>query len=177
MIDIQTINRFKDGDSQAFGDIYIEFWDRLIKVLQKYDEVKVEDIVSDTFIQLWNKKTLIQPDKNLFNYICTIARNIINDQHDHNTVEQNYSLSTVKQSDMEQTSYSPEDEMIAKDLKQKINLVVAKMTKQQQQIFYLNRTEGLSYKEIAQKLVIKVNTVKSHIHHINKILYKYLDSL
>ena len=160
MTDKQTTDRFKYGDRQAFEDIYKECRQGLINFLQKYNVENAEDVAEDTFIRLWDNRYHIKPDMNLFNYICTVAFNIMKDNRKHNAVEQKYLSNALEQANIEQKSYSPEEELIARDLLQHIKRFITKLSKRQQQIFNLRWIQGFSYKEIAQKLGIKESTVK-----------------
>jgi RNA polymerase sigma-70 factor (ECF subfamily) len=174
MTDEQTIEQFKKDDRQAFENIYKEYRQKLICFLKKHNVEDAEDITEDTFVRLWDKRTLIKRDGNLFNYICTIACNIVKNKRDHKDIEQKYLSNVIKQANIGQKSYSPEDELIFQDLLQCTDHVVTKLTKRQREIFHLRLNRKLTYEEIAQKLGIKANTVKSHILHINRILHKYL---
>jgi RNA polymerase sigma-70 factor (ECF subfamily) len=175
MTDKPTVERFKDGDRQAFEDIYSEYRQTLIDFLQKYDVENAEDIVEDTFIRLWDNRTQIQPDMNLFNYACTIALNIVKNNFAHNNVVQ---IHAFNQADTEQSQYSPEEELIAQDLLQHINnYIKTKFTEKQQEIFNLRRIQGFTYKEITEKLGIKESTIESVINHINKELREYLKKI
>jgi RNA polymerase sigma-70 factor (ECF subfamily) len=153
MISEQTTEQFGTGDRKAFEIIYNEYAPTLLKFLQKHNVKDAEDIVEDTFIRLWNNRVSIQPDKKLFSYLCTIACNLVNDRHDHYIIEKKYS-DAVKQTDIEQMSYSIENELIDKDRLQCINRGIKKLTPRQQEIFNLSRKQGFTYREIAQKLGI-----------------------
>jgi RNA polymerase sigma-70 factor (ECF subfamily) len=170
MTDKQTIDRFKDGDRKAFEDIYKEYRQALINFLQKCNVENVEDIAEDTFLRLWEKREQIQPDMNLFNYICTVALNIAKNNCNHNNVVQRHASNTVNQVDTEQNLYFQEEEFIAHDLSRQINIIVKRnLTSRQWEMFCLWQ-QKFTYEEIARKLGVKEGTVETHIHRIKRKL-------
>jgi RNA polymerase sigma-70 factor (ECF subfamily) len=175
MINEQTISRFQEGDSKAYTSIYTEYKQKLVNFLQKHIEKEnAEDIAQDTFLRLWDKRILIRPDKNLFGYICTIGLNIMLNERRHNAIAKTHLLKAITQANIERKSYSPEEEYIAQELLQRINFAIGKLTRRQFEIFDFIRNQGLTHKEIAQKLGIKASTIETHIRDINKIFHRYL---
>jgi RNA polymerase sigma factor (sigma-70 family) len=63
---------------------------------------------------------------------------------------------------------SPERALIVRELIQQIDYSINSLPPQCQIVFKLSREQGLSNKEIAEKLSISENTVKSHIKKANK---------
>ncbi|WP_236973724.1 RNA polymerase sigma factor [Membranihabitans maritimus] len=51
----------------------------------------------------------------------------------------------------------------------------SQLTDQQRKIFFLNRKEGLSYKEISEQLDISKSTVKNHMLLALKVIRSYMD--
>lgn len=49
------------------------------------------------------------------------------------------------------------------------------LTEQQQKIFFLNRKDGLSYKEISEQLNISKSTVKNHMLMALKVIRSYME--
>jgi RNA polymerase sigma-70 factor (ECF subfamily) len=179
MIDKPTIGRFKEGDSEAYATIYIAYKPKLIIFMQKHIKngemiEDVEDIAHDTFLLLWNNRVSIDIDKNLFAYTCTIGLNIISNKRRHNAIVRAHLLKETLKANIEQKTYSMEEEYIAQDILRYINLAMKKLTNRQLEVFYLLRNQGFTYKETAQKLGIRESTVESHVHKINEVLYKYL---
>jgi RNA polymerase sigma-70 factor (ECF subfamily) len=176
MISEHTVDRFKKNDRQAFEDIYKEYWQGLTGFLKKHTAAEdVEDIAHDTFIRLWENRISIRPDSKMFGYICATGLNITFNRYRHNVIVKTHLLKECMQANIEQKLYSPEEEYIAGDLLQHINIIIKeKLTEQQLKIFCFRR-QGFTYKEITRKLDIKESTVETHIRRINKILRKYLN--
>ena len=64
--------------------------------------------------------------------------------------------------------------MILKESQRFVNLVIEKLPPQQQLIYRLSREHGMSQEEIADKLQILKNTVKSHMNKVLQAIRHYL---
>lgn len=169
-----AIGQYKEGDHQAFANIYSEYRQRLIYILQAHNAKDAEDTAEDVFSRLCEEeaKAAIRTDRSLFNFICTVALNINRNKRAHEDVEKKYCRKVSAQANAEQISYSPEDEYIVRGFLQQLYLVIKKkLTDKQREVFY-RWMQGSSYKEIAQQLGIKESTARTHIHRIIKILRK-----
>ncbi|MNY39229.1 RNA polymerase sigma factor [compost metagenome] len=65
-------------------------------------------------------------------------------------------------------SLSPERELMIRELKQQIDNSINALPPQCRIVFKLSRQEGLSNKEIAEKLNLSEHTIKSHLKKANK---------
>jgi RNA polymerase sigma-70 factor (ECF subfamily) len=65
--------------------------------------------------------------------------------------------------------------LILKELQAKIDNAINELPPQCQLVFRLSRQEGLSVKEIAEKLSLSENTVKSHLKKANRDIQGNLD--
>jgi RNA polymerase sigma-70 factor (ECF subfamily) len=78
------------------------------------------------------------------------------------------------QRQIRQPSSVGEDFRAESELKEMIETAIGKLPPKCREIFELSRFEGLSSKEIAQKLQLSQRTVETHITHALKILRKEL---
>lgn len=63
----------------------------------------------------------------------------------------------------EQHSYTQEDEMVADELREYINRLIAVLPERQREMFLLNREENMTYREIAIRYGISEKAVERHI--------------
>jgi len=61
-----------------------------------------------------------------------------------------------------------------KELKEKSEKIIELLPPRQKQIYKLSREKGLTYKEIANKLSISVNTVETHMERALRLIRKNL---
>lgn len=71
-------------------------------------------------------------------------------------------------------SADPEDDYVAKETERKVMKVIDSLPAQCREAFRLSREEQLSYKAIAARMNISVNTVEKHIGKALKILKREL---
>nr|WP_321356356.1 RNA polymerase sigma-70 factor [uncultured Draconibacterium sp.] len=124
-------------------------------------ETGIDDILQEVFVKIWqNRKKIKTP--NTFNaLIFTITRNLLLNElrrqlNNKNAKEELKKLSLAKEYSLSQT-------IEFNELKERVDELIAELPERQKEIFLLSRSEGLSHKEIAEKLGIKPKTVEYHI--------------
>ena len=108
---------------------------------------------------------------------CTVTRNEIFNLFKHQKVEQEYEDKIMKAQLI--GDLCDEDTSLLENLYYKEVLLLVKMALDQlppkrRQIFEMSRFEGLSHKEIAEKLQIPLRTVEDHIYKTLTELRKVL---
>ena len=127
-----------------------------------HDEAVTEELVQDVFVDLWKKRAELDPDGNAAGLLFAMLRNkalhtlrarMIEARH----LEEFTQLNTAHQ-------LSDENEQLnAKQLQEKMKKAVNNLSPQCREAFTLSRYEHLSYKDIAERMHISVNTVEKHI--------------
>jgi RNA polymerase sigma-70 factor (ECF subfamily) len=151
------------GDQVAFYFIYEGYSKRLYGFVLRFLKQKedAEEIVQEVFIKIWESKNKIDIFSSFESYIFTIAYNATISLLRKRITENKY-LEHLKSIQFEHT---PEiiEEIHYRQLNEKVQLLLDKLTPRQKEIFLLSREEGLSHNEISEKLNISVLTVKKHI--------------
>lgn len=129
----------------------------------------IEELVSDTFLAVWNYAENIQPG-NLKAYLCTTARNKAKSfLRSRKTLPMD-----LDEIEVSTTADSPEEAVLQKELSRQVKRAIHKMRPKDKEIFlryyyYLQNTE-----EISQKMNIPASTVRSRLARGRRILEKYL---
>lgn len=157
----------------------------LKKALPKDEDA--ESIMQDVYLKLWSTRKFIQPDKNFETYLFAIARNLVIDIMRKRLHKQKYLESLCRQlSESQQNNLDTKTIVEYSELEEMIIVLINKLPEKRREIFKLNRLEGLTYKEIAEKLNVSENTVDSqmrkalaffHIemkHYLGLIVWCYL---
>ena len=152
----------QDNDS-ALEELFNYYYPRLFNFSKSFLKIEdgIDDILQVVFVKIWQNRKSIKNSGTFNSYIFTITRNLLlNEQrsrlHKQSTKEEISKLSVAPEySLMEQIEYT--------DLKEKVDHIVNELPQRQKEIFVLSRTEGLSHKEIAEKLKISTKTVEYHI--------------
>lgn len=165
----QLIKLLKEGEKEAFSLLYKQYWDQVYRFCQLYlnSKERVEDAVQEVFIKVWESRDFIREDDNFKGLLFIITRNLIFNQYRKNLNESFYKMTVL--SAME-TSYDIEDEIVACDLSEYIDQLIAELPEKRQEIFNLSRKEHKSYKEIALLLNISEKTVENQISKALKYL-------
>lgn len=171
--DTILIELLQAGDESAFQEIYHRYWYKLYIVARRKvnAEEDAEEIVQDIFVDLWERRTRLtinELDKYLFSAVKYKVLNYIKSQ----IVRQTYQ--TERLSITIDADSNTEEELAYKDLNQAIMEGIGQLPSKTQEIFQLNRLEGLSVKEIAELLHIPERTIEYHITQSLRTMRIYL---
>ena len=169
VIDKKIIERIKSDDMSAFDIIYRAYGKRIF--LFAYSIIKekedAEGIVHDVFIKIWEKRHKIDEYLSFESYLFTITHNTTISLIRLKLKEKKYveHLKSI-QKITSQNDITSDIEYL--ELKNKSEQVINNLSKRQRQIYLLSRDEGLTYKEIAARLGISVNTIETHMERVLK---------
>lgn len=164
----------KDGNRDAFNEIYERFWLKLFVVAAKRirsrDDAK--DIVQDLFISLWLKRESLEIHASLSAYLFTAIKYRIINHIESNIVRGSYLESLSKA--LVDYDNSTHETIIKRDLEQFISSGIDQLSPKVKEVFVLSRKENLSIDEIAQRLNLSDQTVKNQISKAIKMLRIHL---
>ena len=155
VVDVLLAKRVTERDEEAFKILYEEFFHALLSVACKYVEIEeARDIVQDTFFKLWSapQKFLHINDMRFYLYrsVQNQCLNYIRDKK----VEDNYRNKTeVITEDYFYNALLEEEIFI------RLRQAIDELPEKYRNVINLN-LEGLSDKEIAEKLDITIDAVK-----------------
>lgn len=153
------------SDSQtALKSLYIAYFQRLMRFAGLYvsTSVEAEEIVSDTFLAVWNNRKSLPDIKHFDSYIYTITRHkaisYYRSQHMENVELNEHSIDLFAHTDT-----TPEEELISKESVDRLNSAINSLPDKCKMAFKLVREDKLKYKEVAIILNISVKTLEAHI--------------
>jgi RNA polymerase sigma-70 factor (family 1) len=166
-----------DGDTHAFTELFHHYNARLFPFVRRLtkSEVIAEEIVQEVFLRLWVNRekvaTMERPGAWLFlvasNLSLTHLRNAVNIAVKH--------AGAYRGADATVTDVLLQ-ELDSKEMAALVEAAVRQLPPKRQQIFRLSRQEGLTHREIAEKLSISPHTVKDHLVLALKTIREYLHS-
>jgi RNA polymerase sigma-70 factor (ECF subfamily) len=168
------VQRFQAGEEAAFKEIYLLYHKRVLFFARRFvSDQDAQDITSDSFIQLWQKRSDFPSEKNISTFLFVTARNRCFNLLEHEKVKLRRKeeitklkeTETIPNIDLEDTRL----ELLAL-IHQELNRLPRKM----REIFILSFEEGLKPAEIAQRLQISVKTVSNQKLTAIKLLKKAL---
>ena len=174
--EVILLEGLKEGNKQIFDYLFHHYYSGLVVFANKHinkPEV-AEDIVQDFFYKLWIKREKLQINQTIKNYFFTSIKNRCIDYLRHNELQQKTN-DYFKQAELEQLT-DETDFIIESELKEHIDAALNKLPEKCRQVFIMNRFDGLSPKEIAEKEEISIRTVEGHIGKALKIMRKELET-
>lgn len=163
------VSLFLRGDKEAFAELFRRYYPRLLSYSRKFidDESICQDVVQETFIKLWEKRSSIK-DTNLKSYMFTIVRNNCLNRLKQNKVVETYSLNALKETKGESLYIidfwdSSDKTLLYHELENILNAVIDSLSERCRQVFLMSRQNKMTNSEIANKLGISVKTVEKHI--------------
>ena len=169
--DSELMQRVHINDSKALEALYNRYSPLLYTLIKKIvvDEEVAKDVLSDVFVIIWRKIDLFDfNSNNVYTWIITITRNKAVDaiRRSRNSSEMEpYNDEYENKNIIPKLSQisNPLNLETTNNIKDDINTAFNKLTDAQQFVIQLAYFEGLTQKEIADRLKIPVSTVKSKI--------------
>ncbi len=174
--DSQLLQRYKEGDEDAFREIVTRYKNPLYAFLRRFlnRQDLVEDVFQETFLQLYSSKDKFDVSRPLHPWLFTIAANKAKDALRKMQRESAMGMGAIADAggvsvdDVVNllTSYktTPLDEASGSETAQRVREVIAKMPENLRGILILAYFEQFSYKQMAEILSIPIGTVKSRLH-------------
>jgi len=168
--------RLRDGEHKAFLEIYNRFGKSLYHFIKKFiqDSDIADDIVHDSFLNLWNARDRVKGTHPIESYLFRIARNLVFKQLNSQLKSADALIELKYFEEKRSVECSVEQSVIGREYEGIYELAVDQLPPQRKKIFIMSREEGLSHKEIAQCLDISPNTVKEHMSLAMKSIRDYI---
>lgn len=158
------------SDRRAFDVIYYRYSRELfIKAYHKIGVKEIcEDIIQDTFTNLWVKREHLVIRQSLGAYLHGTLDNKIIDYYRQATLRLKHIDQLIEL--LDQPEASPADRVASKEQELTLHGYIAGLSEKMRDIFMLSRYEQLSTDEISQKLSLSNQTVRNQISKALKIL-------
>ena len=159
-----TISRLKAGDMRAFDEVYRNYAPKLFQFSLKLlkNRADAEEIVQETFLKLWAKRSKIDLYASFESYLFTIAYNTSMSFLRKRASQKKY-VDYVKSLGLLETAGAALKKMEFEEFDLQIKEIIDQLPPRQKQVFHLSRKQGLSHQEIAEKLGLSKNTVENHM--------------
>lgn len=153
-----------DGNQEAYRQLFVHYHARLTRFVMGFTRSRElsEEIVSDTFINIWLRRQEINNIKNLHLYIYVAAKNITYNYLAKLNRQPSGNLDEVEV-DLEDPFANPEEAMITSELNKKLKQAINSLPPKCKLIFKLVKEDGFSYKDTARLLDISVSTVDNQL--------------
>jgi RNA polymerase sigma-70 factor (ECF subfamily) len=172
-VDKDVLIRLKKGDHAAFEDLYWIYNRRLYNFVLSilFDKSLAEDITQTCFLKIWENRENIDEEKSFTSYLHTIAKNLVYRETERELLKSRFLA--VLQERQQKTDNTIQETIDAHLLQEHINELIEKLPPARKEIFIMNKLQGLSNKEIAEKLSISEKTVETQVYRSIQFLKTY----
>ena len=174
--DERLLADFLAGDDKAFAALVERYSQELYQFVARFVQggATAEDVVQETFVQVYQSAAGFDPSRRLRPWVFTIAANKARDFLRSRGRKREVPLTTGSSSDSsEEVSYldflsdasmAPSEALEADECREVVRGIVSKMPDHLREVLVLGYYQHLPYKEIAEVLSIPLGTVKSRLH-------------
>lgn len=142
-----------------FTSHYTPLCTLIFRIVKNKDQT--EDIVQEVFITLWEKRDSITIETSLKSYLY---RSAINRAYTYLEKNKRYPILRIEHLENYPTSITENGERLElNELEIKIETLIQSLPEACREIFLLSRFESMSYKEIAETLLISIKTVENQL--------------
>ncbi|MBP3550685.1 MAG: sigma-70 family RNA polymerase sigma factor [Alistipes sp.] len=176
--DRKLVELVVEGDSVAFDTLFARHSEMIYATLQKFTghSDDVDDLMQEAFMKAYLKIGLYNPKYDFGAWIYTIARNTFVDysrsRRSSAINPQNISLDNRNIS--QASAPTPEDYIINAQQRAQIERYISMLPEDYRQLFELRFLDEYSYEEIAEKLDMKLGTVKTRIFRVRNMMCQFI---
>ena len=178
--DIQLLRKAKNGDRDAFGELFRKYEKRVFRVARRMcgSDDEAWDITQDAFIRAMQAMDRYDTQYRFFTWIYRITTNLAI----------NYAKKKMRRHEVHfDEAYSAEGQQVIEDnvadiavseqLLGAVSKAVEKLTPALKAVFVLRIDQQLSYSEIAESLDIALGTVMSRLNRARTKVREELGSM
>lgn len=160
----------KDDDERAFDLLFKRYWDKLLEVAYNklHAQEEAEEVVQQVFMEIWNSRHKTELKFTFRTYISAalkytiFARLAKHKRRNQVRIDSDDSDLFVDDSTQQLLNFN--------DVRGKLEILLNQLPEKCEMVFRMSREEGLSNKEIAERLDISVKTVETHITKAIKVI-------
>lgn len=176
-IDPKILRELNHGQSEALEKIYLCYNGRIYNFIQGMirDPAISKDLTQDVFLQVWTKRSGIDPAGNFNGYLFTIARNIVYMYLRRELLFQNYLLDLEEEAakDDLEAERKLDDALV----REQVMKLIEELPEARRNIFLLYWKSEMSYREIADVLSLSEKTVATQVRRSLRFLCERLDKV
>ena len=156
----ELVERLQKGDMEAFNTLYLKYHSALYSNILRLcrDEIVAEDLLQETFVALWEKRHLLDPNQEISGWLFVVSYN------------KSVSFLKIKlkesmtKSTSQQIDYGSDDRV--EIVENQINVLekgILLLSPQKRMVFDLCKLQRKTYEEAARELNISKHTVKEYL--------------
>ncbi len=180
-IDEFLVKRFQSGDLRAFDELVLKYQKRIYDLAYSFTHHVDDalDLSQEIFLRAFKALKNFKGNSAFYTWLYRIAKNACIDYTrkrkrykdvawDDNILSNKQNLYGGVSNDM------PDRYAEQRELEREISKAIEQLPPRQKQVFILRHYEGLALKEIAERLKLRIGSVKAHLFNATRTLRKLL---
>lgn len=161
--DIELLQRCQQDDMRAYTTLFQRYFKSMYAFALKHsgDEYISEELAMDVMYRFWEKRAQVRDGATLRSYLFVSMRRAVIDHWRKKEVSSidiaELSPETLPESDAADT------QLKSLEMERLYRESLARLNPKEREVFLLSREEECTYPQIAERMGISVNTVKTHM--------------
>ncbi|MCB0495595.1 MAG: sigma-70 family RNA polymerase sigma factor [Cyclobacteriaceae bacterium] len=158
-------------DLKEFEHLFDQYFESLRRFLYyKTGDIETsEDLIQETFLKVWSQREKVNKTT-VKSLLYTIASNLAKNHFKH----QNIVFEFASRQQVREKVESPQQLLEASEFEKMLQDALASLSEANRTTFLMNRIDGLTYQEIAERLEISVKAVEKRMSNSIQHLYNSL---
>lgn len=151
---------YSNEELSWFRSIFDQYYEniRSFAYYKTGDVDLADDIVQETFLKIWANRNEVK-DETVKSLLYTITSNIIKNHFKHQKVVFNFQ----KNEQANEFSDETDSNLRQEELNRKLQEALAEIPEKSREVFLMNRIEGLTYADIADRLGLSVKAIEKRM--------------
>ncbi len=175
-VELALVTRLREGDPQAFDQIYQHFRPRLFGFLvrmSKHQQV-AEDLLQETWIRLSQKAPVLKPDTRLAAWLFTVARNLYLSYRRWRLLDAERIQELVPRDPSTETATCPFELVAVSELEAQLEQALASLPLRYREALLLTAIENMAPSQAAQICELKPETFRKRLSRARAMLSEHL---
>jgi RNA polymerase sigma-70 factor, ECF subfamily len=175
--ELALVERLRQGDPNAFDDVYAAFNTRLFTFLVRLSRRRdvAEDLLEETWLRVVKHAQRLGPDTKLGPWLFTVARNLHVSYSRSRMLEDSAAASLIALWPFSLEGSSPFEAAAASELERRIERALATMPPASREVLLLVAVAGLDHSDAADICGITPAALRQRLHRARETLSKLLE--
>lgn len=154
---------FLNGDQRIFRLIFDHYYSLIhcyVRSISRQPQ-DFDDIVQQTFIQLFKHKSAIQDPSGLYPYLLVISKRLVIMSFRKRVLQAKYRSEAIHRAEV--GGNKTEKQIEFNELQAMLTRFIDKLPPKQREVYRLSKVDGYSYDEISIMTGTSKNTIKNHL--------------
>lgn len=181
--DMAFIRRVQEGDVAAFDHLIRKYRERLFSIIYNLTSNREDaaDLTQEAFIKAFSSINRFKGKSSFFTWLYRIGVNTALTHLKRNRMRHFFSFENLNEEvhsseilEVLSVKTNSEKSSLAKELQEKLNEALQKLSPKHRTVVVLYEIEGLSHQEISDIVGCSVGTVRSRLHYAKQQLQSFL---